>query len=81
MSLSRLTRPFVWLLAPIGLAALALVAALATPLKAPPPLMSIQAGAMAIGDEGRPDSRAIRPATARGWLIAAIPAPRATIGW
>jgi pimeloyl-ACP methyl ester carboxylesterase len=44
-----------WLLALVGLAALALGAMLAAPLTAPPPLASIRAGAMAIDEEGKPD--------------------------
>jgi pimeloyl-ACP methyl ester carboxylesterase len=40
--------------AAVGIAALALVAALATPLRAPPPLPSIHAGAMNIEREGLP---------------------------
>lgn len=55
MSLSSLLTPALWGLALIGVAALALVAALATPLTAPPPLMSIQTGALAVGSEGRPE--------------------------
>ena len=55
MGLSALMQIFLWLFALVGLAAVALGAMLASPLKAPPPLASIQAGAMAIGSEGRPD--------------------------
>ena len=43
------------LLALIGVVALVLGAMLASPLRAPPPLASIQAGAKAVGSEGKPD--------------------------
>ncbi|MGD1016328.1 MAG: alpha/beta fold hydrolase [Roseiarcus sp.] len=55
MSFSRLLQLPVWLLALVGLAALALWAMLAAPLTQPPPLASIQAGAMAIDQEGMPE--------------------------
>jgi alpha-beta hydrolase superfamily lysophospholipase len=55
MSFSSLLQLPVWLLALVGLAALALCAMLAAPLTQPPPLASIQAGAMAIDQEGMPE--------------------------
>ena len=58
MSLAGLPQLVVWLLvllALIGVAALALGLLLATPLTQPPPLASIHAGAMAIGEEGKPE--------------------------
>lgn len=48
--------PFLlWPLALIGLAALALCFLLGAPLTRPPPLASIHAGALAIGEEGKPE--------------------------
>ncbi len=55
MSLASLPQLLLWPLALIGVAALALGFMLATPLTPPPTLASIQAGAMAIGQEGRPE--------------------------
>ena len=55
MSPASFFHPLLWLLAAIGVVAILLVAALATPLTDPPPLMSIQTGARAVGSEGRPD--------------------------
>jgi len=55
MSLSSLLQLPVWLLALVGLAALALALMLAAPLTQPPPLASIQAGAMTIPQEGKPE--------------------------
>jgi pimeloyl-ACP methyl ester carboxylesterase len=55
MSLSSLLQLPVWLLALVGLAALALALLLAAPLTQPPPLASIHAGAMAIDQEGKPE--------------------------
>jgi pimeloyl-ACP methyl ester carboxylesterase len=55
MSLASLLQIPIWLLALIGVAAIALAVMLATPLTQPPPLASIQAGAMAIGQEGKPE--------------------------
>ena len=55
MSLASLLQIPIWLLALIGVAAIALAVMLATPLTQPPPLASIQAGAMAIPQEGKPD--------------------------
>jgi alpha-beta hydrolase superfamily lysophospholipase len=55
MSLASLPQFLVWPLALIGVVALALGFMLAAPLTQPPPLASIQSGAMAIGDEGKPD--------------------------
>ena len=54
MSLSFYAAPVLWPLALVGVAALVIVAALAVPLTAPPPLRSIQAGALAIGSDGLP---------------------------
>ncbi len=53
MSLASLPQLLLWPLALIGVLALALSAMLAAPLTQPPPLASIHAGAMAIGEEGR----------------------------
>jgi alpha-beta hydrolase superfamily lysophospholipase len=55
MSLASLSQFLLWPLALIGVIALALAVMLATPLTRPPPLASIQAGAMAIPPEGKPD--------------------------
>ncbi len=55
MSLASLLQLPIWLLALVGLAALALALMLATPLTEPPPLASIQAGAKAIPQEGKPE--------------------------
>jgi pimeloyl-ACP methyl ester carboxylesterase len=55
MSLVNLLQIPLWLLALIGVAAIALALMLATPLTQPPPLASIQAGAMAIPQKGKPD--------------------------
>jgi pimeloyl-ACP methyl ester carboxylesterase len=50
-----LWRILTWPLAAVGVAALALWAMLAQPVKSPPPLESIHAGAMAIDQDGRPE--------------------------
>ena len=55
MSLASLSQFLLWPLALIGVAALALGFMLAAPLTQPPPLASIHAGAMAIGEEGKPE--------------------------
>ena len=55
MSLANLLQLPIWLLSLVGLAALALGFMLATPLTQPPPLASIQSGAMAIAQEGKPE--------------------------
>jgi len=55
MSFSSLLQIPIWLLALVGLAALALALLLAAPLTQPPPLASIHAGAMAIDQEGKPE--------------------------
>jgi alpha-beta hydrolase superfamily lysophospholipase len=55
MSLASLLQLPIWLLALVGLAALALALMLATPLTQSPPLASIQAGAKAIPQEGKPE--------------------------
>jgi alpha-beta hydrolase superfamily lysophospholipase len=44
-----------WPLAAVGVATLALGALLAQPVKSPPPLESIHAGAMAVSQEGKPE--------------------------
>ena len=54
MSLASLPNLILWPLALIGLAMLALIAALAAPLNSPPPLASIHAGAMSIEREDLP---------------------------
>jgi pimeloyl-ACP methyl ester carboxylesterase len=51
----RLVRVVDWALMLTGLFAVIIVAALAAPLRDPPELASIHEGAMAIGDEGKPD--------------------------
>jgi pimeloyl-ACP methyl ester carboxylesterase len=55
MSLASLPQLLIWPLALIGVVALALGFMLAAPLTQPPRLASIQSGALAIGDEGKPD--------------------------
>ena len=55
MSPASVFHRLLWLFAAIGVVAILLVAALAAPLTDPPPLMSIQTGARAVGSEGRPD--------------------------
>ena len=55
MSLASLPQLLIWPLALVGVAALGLGAMLAAPLTQPPPLASIHAGALAIGEEGRPE--------------------------
>jgi pimeloyl-ACP methyl ester carboxylesterase len=55
MFLAALPRFLLWLLALVGLAAVALGFMLATPLTQPPPLASIHAGALAIDQSGKPE--------------------------
>jgi pimeloyl-ACP methyl ester carboxylesterase len=55
MSRNSLLQIALWPLALVGVAALALGAMLAAPLTAPPALASVHAGAMAIGEEGKPE--------------------------
>jgi alpha-beta hydrolase superfamily lysophospholipase len=55
MSLAAMLRFLLWLLALVGLAALALGVMLATPLTQPPPLASIHAGARAIDQADKPE--------------------------
>ena len=55
MSLASLPQLLLWPLALIGVVALALGFMLAAPLTQPPRLASIHAGALAIGEEGKPD--------------------------
>ena len=55
MSMLVLSRILVGLLALIGVAAIALTLMLASPLRPPPPLASIHAGAMQIDETGAPD--------------------------
>ena len=67
MSLLALPRILLWLLALVGLAAVALGVMLATPLTQPPPLASIHAGAMAIDRAGLPELSRF-PARDGTWL-------------
>jgi alpha-beta hydrolase superfamily lysophospholipase len=53
--LSRVSNLALWLLALVGVTAIALVLMLGSPLRAPPPLASIHAGATQIGASGAPD--------------------------
>ena len=55
MSVGSLTQGLLWLLALVGIVALALGAMLAQPVKSPPPLESIHGGAMAIPQDGKPE--------------------------
>ncbi len=55
MSFPTLLQLLLWPLALVAVAALALGLMLAAPVSQPPPLASIHAGAMAIGEEGRPE--------------------------
>ena len=79
MSLSSLSHLALGLLALVGAAAIAIVFMLASPVRRPPPLASIHAGATKIDETGAPDlsrfqardgtwlpTGSIRPQTERG---------------